>query len=131
MSFKRAWLEAAVTTNADLVVGAGKPSTNESRITVMQDFFASPSVRVGIVMLVLCVLIGFSFYLVSIFRGYADEDHQDPTDPLANLEEMHRKGDISDQEFRKIQTKTNRFPVGPDAVDELTSDADSSANEQS
>ncbi len=97
----------------------------------MPDLIAAPGVRVGIAIAVLCVLIGLGFYLVSIFRGYADDDHQDPTDVLANLEEMHRKGDISDQEFRKIQTKTNRFPVGPDAVDELTSDADSSANEQS
>lgn len=97
----------------------------------MHDFFASPSMRVGIVMLVLCVLIGFGFYVVSIFRGYADEDQQDPTDPLANLEEMHRKGDISDQEFRKIKTKTDWFPVGPDAIEESISDAESSANEQS
>lgn len=94
----------------------------------MQDFFASPSVRVGIVMLVLCVLIGFGFYLVSIFRGYADEDHQDPTDPLANLEEMHRKGDISDQEFRKLKSRTHRPPAAPSSVDDSTSPEEASPN---
>ncbi|MDG2220102.1 MAG: hypothetical protein P8L85_01900 [Rubripirellula sp.] len=95
----------------------------------MPDLIAAPGVRVGIAIAVLCVLIGLGFYLVSIFRGYADDDHQDPTDVLANLEEMHRKGDISHQEFRNIQTTTDQLPVGPDAIGESTSDADSPLKE--
>ena len=75
----------------------------------MPDLIAAPGVRVGIAIAVLCVLIGLGFYLVSIFRGYADDDHQDPTDVLANLEEMHAKGDISDEEFRTIQSRSHQL----------------------
>ncbi|MEM1068508.1 MAG: hypothetical protein AAGG48_05095 [Planctomycetota bacterium] len=97
----------------------------------MQDFFGVPAVRTGLALLVLCVLIAAGFYLVSIFRDYADEDQQDPDELLANLREMHRKGDISDQEFRNIQAKTHRTPAGTESIDDSTSQADSSAGRQS
>ena len=48
-------------------------------------------------------------YLVSIFRDYAAEDREDPPKGIANLEEMHAKGDISDEEFRTIQSRSHQL----------------------
>ncbi len=79
-------------------------------------------------MLILSVLIAVGFYLVSIFRDYAGDDRQTPVDALANLREMHRKGDISDEEFRNIESKTHQRPVGLQASDDSTSQAESSSN---
>ena len=94
----------------------------------MSDLFATPVVQVGVGVLILCVLIAAGFYLVSIFRDYAADDQEEAFDPLANLEEMHRKGDISDQEFRKIQARTHRPPVGPGSIDDSPTSDESSPN---
>lgn len=84
----------------------------------MQDFFADPAVRAVLGLLILSVLIAAGFYLVSIFRDYADEDQEGPSDALSILEEMHLKGDISDEEFRTIKATTHRHPVGPNTTDD-------------
>jgi len=97
----------------------------------MTEVFGVPTIRVGLTLLILCVLIAAGFYLVSMFRDYADDDQQNPEEVLSNLREMHRKGDISDQEFRNIQANTYQNPVGPKSIDETTSQADSSAERQS
>ena len=88
----------------------------------------TPYVRIGALVLVLCFLIAAGFYLVSIFRDYDDNDQDDTSDVLANLEEMHRKGDISDQEFRTIQSRTHRPPAGPSSIGDSTSQDGSSPN---
>ena len=87
----------------------------------MPDLNETPFVQIGVPVVVLCVLIAAGFYLVSIFRDYAADDQDDTSDVLANLEEMHRKGDISDQEFRTIQARTHRPPAGPSSIDDSTS----------
>ncbi len=94
----------------------------------MQEVFANPTVRAGAAVLVLCVLIFVGFYFVSIFRDYAAEDRETPPDVLANLEEMHRKGDISEAEFRTIQATTHRQPVGPSDTDASSPPDDASPN---
>ena len=78
--------------------------TNASELRVMPDFFTTPTVQVAVAVLILCVLIAGAFCLLSILRDYTAEDHASTEDPLANLLEMHRKGDISDEEFRTIKT---------------------------
>ena len=83
------------------------PHTNDTELRVMRDFITTPTVQAGVAVLILCVLIAAGFYLVSIFRDYAANDHQGADDMLANLREMHLQGDISDEEFRTIQAKTN------------------------
>ncbi len=82
----------------------------------MLEVLNNPTVQAVLGIVVLCVLIAAGFYLVSIFRDYAANDHQGTDDMLANLREMHLQGDISDEEFRTIQAKTN-----------LKRDADSSS----
>ena len=98
-------------------------------MTVVTDFLTTSVYQAGFALLILCVLLVIGVYLVSIFRDYAAEDREDPPEGIANLEEMHRKGDISHQEFRNIQTTTDQLPVGPDAIGESTSDADSPLKE--
>ena len=74
----------------------------------MWDFIANPAVQAGAGILVLCVLIATTFYLLSSFRDYTANDKEYVAGALSNLEEMHRKGDISDAEFRTIQATTQR-----------------------
>ncbi len=76
----------------------------------MTDFFATPMVQAGAAVVILCVLIAAAFYLVSSFRDYTAQDQESTADALFKLEEMHRKGDISDQEFRTIKARTHQQP---------------------
>ena len=73
----------------------------------MTDLVNNPTVQAGLAIVVLCVLIASGFYLVSIFRDYAADDRDEAIDMLANLREMHKRGDISDEEFRIIEAKTD------------------------
>jgi uncharacterized membrane protein len=77
----------------------------------MSDFFTNPALQAGAGILVLGVMIAAAFYLLSSFRDYAAEDKEPIDGALANLQEMHRKGDISDEEFRTIEATTHRQPV--------------------
>ena len=77
----------------------------------MSDFFANPTVQAGAGIVVLGVMIAMAFYLLASFRDYAAEDKEPIDGALANLQEMHRKGDISDEEFRTIQATSHRQPV--------------------
>ncbi len=72
---------------------------------IMSEWLKSPNVQLAVGLLVLCILISAGFWLVSRFRDYAAHDQDDTLDALANLEEMHHKGDISEEEFRNIQAK--------------------------
>ena len=94
----------------------------------MSDFFASPMVQAGLATLVLCILIAGGFYLLSIFRDYAAEDREPNSDPLANLREMHRKGDISDQEFRTIEATADRQKTRATSDVDFASQADESSH---
>ena len=94
----------------------------------MSSWIETPYVQLGVPLVVLCVLIGAGFYLVSIFRDYAADDQEDGSELLANLEEMRRKGDISDQEFRTIQSRTHRPPAAPSSDDDSTSLEEASPN---
>ncbi len=83
----------------------------------MPDLTSAPVLQTGALLLILCVLIAVAFYLVSSFRDYAAQDTEDAQEALANLQEMHRKGDISDEEFRTIQANTHRQPVREVVID--------------
>ena len=85
----------------------------------MSDIFTSPTVQAGAGVVVLAVIIAAGFYLLSSFRDYAAEDKEPVDGALANLQEMHCKGDISDEEFRTIQATTHRQPVRSNVDDPL------------
>ena len=78
-------------------------------MTVVPDFLTTSVYQAGFALLILCVLLVIGIYLVSIFRDYAAEDREDPPKGIANLEEMHAKGDISDEEFRTIQSRSHQL----------------------
>ena len=78
-------------------------------MTVVPDFLTTSVYQAGFALLILCVLLVIGVYLVSIFRDYAAEDREDPHKGIANLEEMHAKGDISDEEFRTIQSRSHQL----------------------
>ncbi|TWT52591.1 hypothetical protein Pla22_02150 [Rubripirellula amarantea] len=76
-----------------------------------------PMVQSSIGVVILCVLIAAAFYIVASYRDYVAGDQEVASDALANLREMHRKGDITDEEFRTIQARTQQHCTG------LTDDA--------
>lgn len=70
----------------------------------MWEFFATPTVQVVIGLLVLCILIAIGFSIVSSCRDSAVRDRSEEFDKQAFLKEIHREGDISDAEYRTIQS---------------------------
>jgi uncharacterized membrane protein len=76
----------------------------------MWDWLALPAVQAVIALVILSILITAGFWLVSIFRDRATEDSSEPLDPLTNFEEMRRRGDISEAEFRTIKASMARRP---------------------
>ena len=97
----------------------------------MSDFFAAPTVQAGIAVLILCVLIAAAFYLVSSFRDYTVQDQASTPEALDNLEEMHRRGDISDAEFRTIKARTQQQLDGSMTEDDRSLASESSPESQS
>jgi uncharacterized membrane protein len=53
---------------------------------------------------VLCVLIAVGFWVMARFRDCAAGDQESPSEVLRNFQEMRRQGDISEAEFRTIQS---------------------------
>jgi len=86
----------------------------------MTDIFANPTIQAGLSVLILCVLIAVAFSFVSKFRDYNANDRETTSETLANLEEMRRRGDISDQEYRTIKTTTHRQLSNPVDSDPLS-----------
>jgi hypothetical protein len=70
------------------------------------DVWTVPWTRAVACLVVLCILIAVGFYVVSTFRDYAGNDRQSPYFADSNLQEMLRRGDISEAEFRTIQSKS-------------------------
>ena len=79
--------------------------------------------------MVLCVLIAAGIYVMASFRDYAAQDREEPDDVLANLREMHRKGDISDEEFRTIQASTHSHLLGATTADVSSESEETSTND--
>ncbi len=78
------------------------------------DFLSDPIVRAGAGLLVIGLMAATGFFLVARLRDYTTQDREEPPGMLANFEEMHREGDITEEEFRTIQSATQdqvRDPV--------------------
>ena len=78
----------------------------------MPDFLSSTTVQAGLGLLILAILVTAATYVLASYRDYTAEDQFEPADVLANLEEMHLKGDISDEEFRTIKLANHPHQVG-------------------
>ena len=93
----------------------------------MSNWSEDPNVQLAVGLVMLCILITAGFSLVSRFRDYAAQDQDDTVDALANLEEMHRKGDISEEEFRTIKSKAS-LPSQNDKPDDGSTSQDESSS---
>lgn len=59
----------------------------------------------AVFLLAVCILgLALTFYLVRRWREYSDEDQHNPNTMLSKFREMHSRGELSDEEFRKITT---------------------------
>ncbi len=70
----------------------------------MPDMIETPAMRAGLAMTILLVVITFAFWLLGRLRDYTTQDQHQGSEGLGNLEEMLRKGEISEAEFRTIQS---------------------------
>lgn len=106
----------------------------------MRDLLDDPLVVAGVGFMVIAGLCAIAFYVARSFRDYTDEDHQDADQMLANLKEMHLRGDITDEEFRVIQiasqphadatiNETNTFEVSKDGAKNSDTESNSSPDE--
>ncbi|MCC9641735.1 hypothetical protein LOC71_05575 [Rhodopirellula sp. JC740] len=77
-----------------------------NEVSVVTDVIAKPAVQAGIALVVLAILIALAFWVLARLRDYTTDDQLEAPELLANLEEMRRKGDISEEEFRTIQAAT-------------------------
>ena len=67
------------------------------------------AVRAIAMVVVLCVVVAVAFKLMATFRDYVAQDQQTHTEVLANLDEMRQRGDISEEEFRTMQTRARQL----------------------
>lgn len=74
-----------------------------NEVSVVTDVIAKPAVQAGIALVVLAILIALAFWVLARLRDYNTDDQLGTSEVFANLEEMRRKGDISEEEFRTIQ----------------------------
>ena len=72
----------------------------------MMDLLSDPTVKAGLALLILIVLSATAFFLVARLRDYTAQDWDSSSGALSNFEEMRLKGDISEEEFRTIQSAT-------------------------
>jgi hypothetical protein len=72
----------------------------------MTDLFETPTMQLGLAMTILVVVIAATFWVLRRLRDYTTQNQPQPLGGLSNLEEMLRKGDISEEEFRTIQAST-------------------------
>ena len=92
------------------------------------DILSDPTVKAGVGLLVLIILAAFAFFLVARLRDYTAQDWEPSDEGLSNLEEMRLKGDISEEEFRTIQSVAQQQSFGveePVSSDEASTDSDS------
>ena len=70
----------------------------------MKVILRTPRAKVVIGKAVLAILVMVGYYVVREFRDRNDDDVLVPPEALRNFRELHHKGDISDVEFRTINT---------------------------
>ena len=71
----------------------------------MLELVESPQSLAIVSFAAIVLLIGAGAYVVSKYRGDAEEDRPDANQMLTNFREMHSRGELSDEEFRNIKSK--------------------------
>ncbi|TWU01540.1 hypothetical protein Pla100_12750 [Neorhodopirellula pilleata] len=73
----------------------------------MSDIFTSTPVQLSLGITIIAVVIAVAFWLLRRLRDYTTQDRPEPALSLSNLEEMLRKGDISEEEYRTIKASAH------------------------
>ena len=68
------------------------------------EILESPAARAVLGVTVLAILTTIAYYVVTNYRDRIDQDIPGPEEHLDNFQEIHSQGDISDEEFRTIET---------------------------
>ncbi|GAA4425250.1 hypothetical protein GCM10023155_12140 [Bremerella cremea] len=73
----------------------------------------------AVFLLAICILgLALTFHLLRKWREYSDDDQQGPDGMLSKFREMHSRGELSDEEFRKIKTDIKARIQEPATVSE-------------
>lgn len=87
--------------------------------SIWLDMWSMPWVRAVAGLVILCILISVSFYVVARFRDRAGDAHVELSFSDSKLEEMLRRGDISESEYRTIKSKSYGVSVDRDGSPSL------------
>jgi hypothetical protein len=71
------------------------------------DVLKSPVTQCALLLCVLAVLLGVSFWGLRRFRDYIGDDQSAAADLVANYGELYEQGVISDVEYRTIKGRLN------------------------
>ncbi len=73
----------------------------------------------AVFLLAVCILgLALTFHFVRKWREYSDEDQHGSNSMLSKFREMHSRGELSDEEFRKIKTDMSARIQEPAIVSE-------------
>lgn len=70
----------------------------------MLDFLLTPAAQAVIMTFLLAVMLIIGVAAVLRFRNFTDEDKPTTSKLLTNFQELHDRGDISQEEYRKLKT---------------------------
>ena len=65
---------------------------------------SEPEYQAVLLVAVLVILLLVGYYVVRKFRDHIGRDETSTTEVLANFEEIHHRGTLSDEEYRTIKT---------------------------
>ena len=65
---------------------------------------SEPEYQAVLLVAVLVILLLVGYYVVRKFRDHIGRDDTSTTEVLANFEEIHHRGTLSDEEYRTIKT---------------------------
>jgi|TARA_B110000495_G_scaffold194823_1_gene201642 uncharacterized membrane protein len=68
------------------------------------EILETPAARAVLGITVLAILTTIAYFVVTNYRDRIDQDIPSPEEHLDNFQEIHSQGDISDKEFRTIET---------------------------
>lgn len=86
------------------------------------DATTDPLVRLVIGLVILSVMIAAAFWVMAKFFGDPDQTAETPEPMLSNLEEMLARGDISEEEFRRISDSARQRDLRDEPGTEPTDD---------
>ena len=76
----------------------------------MMDFLQSTKVQAVLMTALLAIMIVVGFYVVRRFRDFDGDDSPTANDLMTNFQDLRDRGDISEEEYRKLKTALGGKP---------------------